>query len=164
MFVRKALTLTVFFGAFVCLSGCGKSGAFATVSGVVTLNGVPVEDARLAFHSTAEVDGKAQPSYGAKTDSSGKYVIATSGKDLPGIPPGLYKVTIVKYEGGKGPQDVVDQGQIDAQASDGKSGVKVGAVNLLPPEYANVGTTKLSATLEIGQNKDVNFDLKSKAK
>jgi hypothetical protein len=162
MFVRKVLTLAALLGTLICLSGCGKRGGFATVSGVVTLDGVPVEGAKIAFHSTVEVDGKAQPGYGAQTDSSGKYVIATSGKDLPGIPPGLYKVTIVKYEGGTAPQEGMDAGQIDAQLSDGKGSTKGGPVNLLPQAYANVATSKLSATLEVGANKDVNFTLKGK--
>jgi hypothetical protein len=45
-------------------------------------NGAPV-----AFHGTVEVEGKKGASSGALTDSSGKDVIASVGKDL-GIPPG----------------------------------------------------------------------------
>ena len=92
------------FLALVAMIGCSnKGGTLATVSGVVTHNGTPVEGARIVFHSTVEVDGKPVPGFGAQTDSSGKYVIASAGKE-PGIPPGMYKVTIVKYEGAKPPQ------------------------------------------------------------
>ena len=82
--------------ALIGLAGCGggNSGSFATVSGVVTQGGSPVDGAKVIFHSTVEVGGKRE-SYSALTDSNGKYLLAAVGKD-PGIPPGMYKVTIVK--------------------------------------------------------------------
>ena len=46
--------------------------------------------------------------------------------------------------------------------SDTGGNAKGGPVNLLPKEYATVGSTKLSATLEVGKNADVNFTLKGK--
>jgi hypothetical protein len=150
--------------ALTLVVGCGKGGNFATVSGTVTHNGNPVEGATVAFHSTVEVEGKKQPSYAAQTDSSGKYIIATSGKD-PGIPPGLYKVTVTKYEGKGPPVEGMDAGQLDAIASDlGATGKGGGPNNLLPKEYATVGASKLSATLEPGKNADVNFALKDAKK
>jgi len=165
MLLRRVLGLTAMIVALVGLSGCGKGGALATVSGTVTHNGNPVDGAKVTFHSTVEVDGKPAAAYGAQTDSSGKYVIATTGRDQqPGIPPGLYKVSIVKYEG-KGPEpgEGMDSGQIDAARSDTGGTVKVGgSTNLLPMMYAKPDTSKLSATLEVGKNKDVNFDLKGK--
>ena len=57
---------------------------------------------------------------------------------------------------------VEHRGQLDAALSDTGGARKVGPVNLLPQVYAAVGSTKLSATLEVGKNKDVNFDLKGK--
>lgn len=150
--------------ALAALCGCsGGKGGFATVSGVVTLNSKPVDGARITFHSTAEVEGKKQPSFSALTDSSGKYVIAGVAKD-PGIPPGLYKVTVIKLEG-KGVDmsaEGMDQGQLEAMASDTGASAKGGPVNLLPKEYAAVATTKLSSTLDVGKNENVNFDLKGK--
>jgi hypothetical protein len=150
--------------ALTAVIGCsGKSGNFATVSGIVTYNGSPVQGATVAFHSTVEVEGKKQPSYAALTDSSGKYVIASAGKD-PGIPPGMYKVTVVKMEG-KGidlSQEGMDAGQLEAMASDTGASVKGAPVHLLPKEYATTGSTKLSVTLETGKNTDVNFTLKGK--
>jgi hypothetical protein len=167
MLAQRLLSQAAVLLGLIALIGCSKKdGSFATVSGVVTYNGNPVEGARIAFHSTVEVDGKPGSSFGAQTDSSGKYLIATVNKD-PGIPPGLYKVTIVKWEGGKGPATAegVDQGQIDAMISDsGGTGIKGGPINLLPKEYATVGSTKLSATLETGKNENVNFALKTGGK
>jgi hypothetical protein len=37
------------------------------------------------------------------------------------------------------------------------------ARNLLPKDYENVGTTKLSVTVEAGKNENKNFDLKGQA-
>jgi len=135
----------------------------ATVSGVVTLNGTPVEGARVILHPTTEVEGKQQTSYGALTDSSGKYLIAAVSKEQPGVPPGMYKVTITKMEGkGMAPQEGIDAGQLDAMASDLGTAAKGGPKNLLPKEYATVGSTKLSVTLEQGKNEGKDFDLKGK--
>jgi hypothetical protein len=147
-------------------AGCsgGTSGSFGTVSGVVTNNGTPVEGAKVIFHPTVEVEGKKQTSYGALTDSSGKYMIAAISKEQPGIPPGLYKVTVTKYlgKGADAPQEGMDAGQIDAMLSDTGGKAKGGPTNELPPEYASPTSTKLSVTLETGKNENVNFSLKGK--
>jgi len=160
----RCLVRSVSFLVLSTLIGCSgsKSGSLATVSGVVTHNGNPVEGAKVIFHSTVEVEGKTQAAYGALTDSSGKYVIATSGKE-PGIPPGLYKVTITKLLGKGGTPEELDPGQMDAMISDVGTAGKGGPVNLLPREYATLATSKLSATLDVGKNDDKNFDLKGKA-
>jgi hypothetical protein len=143
--------------ALAALVGCtgGKdAGSYATVSGVVTNNGAPVDGAKVNFYSTVEAAGKGSASYSVMTDSFGKYLIATVGKE-PGIPPGMYKVTITKLDGNsaKLPPDF-DQGQLEA------SGM---AKNMMPKDYENVNTTKLSVTLEPGKNENKNFDLKGKA-
>ena len=163
MFSRRPLFQATGFVVLAALVGCSgsKSGAFATVSGVVSLNGNPIDGAKVTFHSSVEVDGKTQ-FFSATTDSSGKYLIASVGKD-PGIPAGMYKVTVVKYEG-KGPsvQEGMDAGQMDAMVSDGGGQAKGGPTNLLPKEYAALSSTKLSATLEVGKNEKVDFALKGK--
>ncbi len=143
-------------GAFVALAalvGCGGGGNadLATVSGTVTLDNAPLDGAKVTFHSTVEVSG-ARATYAAYTDSSGKYLIAQAGKE-PGIPPGMYKVTVTKAEAkGKAalPADF-DAGQLEASGA---------GRNVLFQEYENFATTKLSATLERGKNENVNFDLK----
>jgi len=166
MFWSRSLTQAGALLALAALVGCGgKKGDFATVSGVVTYNGDPVEGAKVIFHSTVEVEGKPGGSYGALTDSQGKYVIAAVGKD-PGIPPGLYKVTITKYEGkGVAPGEGMDAGQTDAMASDTGVAVTKGMVkNHLPDQYATVQNTKLSTTVEVGKNENVNFNLTTKGK
>jgi hypothetical protein len=157
----KSLVRAAVLVALTVAFGCSRGGTFATVSGVITHNGTPIEGAKVTFYSTVESEGKAGTVCSAQTDSSGKYVIAMLGKD-PGIPPGMYKVTVVKYEGGFSPQDGMDAGQMEAMLSDTGGSVKSAPRNLLPKEYATLATSKLSSTLEAGKNKDVNFDLKGK--
>jgi hypothetical protein len=163
MFSRRSFVLAAGFLALAFAVGCSgnKGGSFAQVSGVVTHNGNPVDGAKVTFYGTTEVDGKTS-NYAALTDSQGKYVIASTGKD-PGIPPGMYKVTVVKWEGGKGMSEAMDAGQYEAMLSDGTGATKGGPVNLLPKEYATVGSTKLSATLKAGENDKVDFALKGTA-
>jgi hypothetical protein len=157
MFAKRWLAPVALFAALASVVGCSRapSGTFATVSGTVTHNGAPVEAAQVVFHSTVEVGGKRGTSFGAQTDSSGKYLIATVGKD-PGIPPGMYKVTITKLDAKSSinlPKDF-DQGQMEA------SGM---ARNLMPKDYEDPNRTKLSVTLEAGKNENKNFDLKGQA-
>jgi hypothetical protein len=144
------------FLVLAALGGCSKGGKgpYATVSGVVTHNGVPVENAKVVFHSTAQVEGKPGFAASAQTDSSGKYLLAMVGNE-PGIPPGMYKVTVVKLDAKAAnlPKDF-DEGQMMA------SGM---ARNLMPKSYENPNTTKLSVTLEEGKNENKNFDLKGEA-
>jgi Carboxypeptidase regulatory-like domain len=152
---RSCVTGGVVFAALGILAGCTSKGPgdFAHVSGTITHNGNPVEGAKVTFVSTTEVDG-VQERFSTETDSSGKYLIAGVGK-TPGIPPGRYKVVVTKLiikPGFKAPEDF-DSTQLEM------SGM---GVNSLPKEYSDVGTTKLSATLESGKNKDVNFELKGK--
>jgi hypothetical protein len=133
-------------------AGCsgGNSGAFATVSGTVTQNNAPIDGAKVTFYSTTEVEGKRTGAYTAITDSSGKYLLVSVGKE-PGIPPGMYKVTVVKLDQkGNLPPDF-DLGQMEA------SGM---AHNTMPKDYENPATTKLSVTLEAGKNENKNFELK----
>jgi hypothetical protein len=152
MLARRWFVQTGVFAALVALVGCsgGGSGSYATVSGTVTQNGTPLDGAKVTFHSTTEVAG-GRGVYGVLTDSSGKYLLAAVGKE-PGIPPGMYKVTITKLAlKGNLPPDF-DQGQMEA------SGM---ARNTLPKDYESLATTKLSVTLQEGKNENVNFDLKA---
>jgi hypothetical protein len=150
----------------VAVVGCSKgpSGTFGTVAGTVTHNGTAVDGARIEFHSTTESEGGKRDSFATTTDSSGKYMIGAVGKN-PGIPIGMYKVVITKYDLKNNPnagKEGFDAGQLEAQQSDGGGGGKSPINNFLPKEYATVGTSKLSATIQEGKNEGVNFDLKGK--
>jgi len=156
MFVPKWLVRTAGFAVLVVALGCSKGGGnLATVSGTVTHDGKPVDQAKVTLYSTVEAKGEKGGVYSAQTDSSGKYLIATVGKEQ-GIPPGMYKVTVTKLEATKGgnlPPDF-DAGQMEA------SGM---AINKLPKDYENAATTKLSVTLEPGKNEGKNLELKGAA-
>jgi hypothetical protein len=150
-----ALVAVVPLFAMAGCSGGKGSGTFATVSGVVTQDGAPLDGAKVSFYSTVDVDGK-KSAYGALTDSTGKYLIAAVGKD-PGIPPGMYKVTITKpaVKGGNLPPDY-DAAQAEAAALTSGSPATIAALK----DYENPNTTKLSVTLQPGKNENVDFRLK----
>lgn len=154
-FTRVAVLLAV-----MATAGCGggtPAGNFAQVTGTVTQGGVPLDGGMITFHATTGDKGQLGK-YFALTDSSGKYVLLANGKD-PGIPPGMYKVTITK-QGFKAANaasaDIqADQGQVDAQLS---ANAALGK-NAMPKEYEDPAKTKLSVTLESGKNTDKNFDI-----
>src|SRR5262245_8326697 len=145
------------FVALMAAVGCSKGGdgSLATVTGVETQECSPIQVLYVNFFSTVQIEGNLTGSSSAQRDSSGKYDIATGASKAPGIPPGLYKVTVSKLERPDGielPPDF-DQGQLEASGH-ARSG--------LGKSYESLATTKLSATLEPGKNRDVNFDLKGK--
>jgi len=152
MFRKRWLVLTAGYLALAATVGCSKGGNAnnATASGVVTHNGVPVDQAKVTFHSTAQVEGKAGSVATIQTDSTGKYLIPA-----PGIPAGMYKVTVTKLDA-KGPVDpaVSDPGQLEASGQ---------AKNKMPKDYENPVSTKLSVTLEPGKNENKNLELKGTA-
>jgi hypothetical protein len=163
MFAWRSLFTVI--GSCIVLAaiGCGGTGNFGTVKGVVSHNGSPVDGAKVEFHGTTQEGGKSDI-FVVQTDSSGKYFLASSGTN-PGIPPGMYKVVITKLEGDvamTGSQDGMDAGQMEAQMSDmapGTAAMKT-IKNLLPSEYGSLATSKLSTAVEAGKNENVNFDLK----
>jgi len=156
MSMRTWGTLLVFCGSLAVLVGCSGNGPgnFAHVSGTVTQGGAPVEKAKITFISTTEVGTSgAKEQFATETDSAGKYMLAGYGK-VPGLPPGMYKVTITKLTmkaGAKLPAEGFDTLQLEM------SGL---GVNNLPKDYSDPNVTKLSATLNSGKNENVNFDLK----
>src|SRR5437588_1365838 len=119
--LSRPLGLLLLAGMVSALGCSGRSGSFATVSGVVKKDGLPVDGAKVTFHSTVQVEGQKTGVYHVMTDSDGKYLLATVGND-PGIPPGMYKVTVTKLQLKGAPADF-DQGQLEAAGL---------ATNLLP--------------------------------
>jgi hypothetical protein len=155
MFAWRWLAYAAGFAVLAAAVGCSSGGSYATVSGVVTHNGTPVDGAKVTFYSTVESGEERIGPYSATTDSSGKYLIAHVGKQ-PGVPPGMYKVTITKLDvrSENVPAEGWDEGQIEASGM-GK--------NTLPKDYERLATTKLSVTLEPGKIENKNFDLKGQA-
>jgi hypothetical protein len=162
MIVWRSLVAGIGCCVVVAAMGCGGSGNFATVTGTVSHKGSPVDGAKVEFHATTQESGKSYI-FVTQTNSSGKYLISGVG-ERPGIPPGMYKVVITKYEGDialTGPDGGMDRGQLEAQISDlgGSAPVQKTIKNHLPSEYSSLDTSKLSTIVEAGKNENVNFDL-----
>ncbi len=169
--MRRQCFLSGLFGAVLLLAGCGPS--VHTVTGVVKLDGTPVEGAAVAFMTE---DGKLI--YSGSTDAGGNFTL--SGPTAPGVPAGNYKVTVVKTpkveigDATPGSADYLKFMQKEAKAVAPKSGPGMmvpgakgpagpaGPKNELPAIYASVTTTTLSAkvpsdgpiTLDLTAGKD----------
>lgn len=140
----------------VCLTaGCGSDKRPApkdsvTVSGVVTLDGKPLEKATVRFVPTSELD----QGYGGSgvTDSAGKYELSSlvEEKVVVGTPPGKYRVVVTKL--------VKPDGTV---ADPMEPPMMSAARESIPLKYSDYGQSKLDATVATTGG-TFNFDLKSK--
>jgi hypothetical protein len=93
MHLRKHLAYVL-----VTLVGCSDGNAIAPVSGVVTLDGKPLPDARISFQPapTGEAAGKTELGMGsyATTDAEGRYTLHTADTDAAGAVVGTHRVMI----------------------------------------------------------------------
>jgi hypothetical protein len=160
----KMLALLAIAASAVLVSGCAKDTGHRKTTGVVTVDGAPIEGATVVFIPAAQ--GGASGS--AITDAKGAYS-ATSGSVGEGLLPGEYKVTISKRE------EVVDPDQAAFEAGEitydelqerkyGKGNLSgTGAVgeSLVPEMYSNAAATPLTVTVTDNAKDNVfNFDLK----
>lgn len=95
------LRSVVFVGLAVSLAwvvGCGGADRpdLVSVTGQVTLNGQPLEGATVALQRDPPDEKYRRPSR-AISDASGNFTPSTYG-DTPGLPPGKYKVAVMKQE------------------------------------------------------------------
>jgi hypothetical protein len=144
--------------------GCpaGSDLGTAPASGTVTLDGAPVEGARVTFSPKA-ADGKAAV---GMTDSSGDFTLTTDGT-AEGALPGSYTVTIAKTGGGAGTVDPRSGGgqMSPEEAAKFMEQVKEMATakqeDLLPEKYKSPATSGLTAEVKAGQDNTFPFDLTS---
>ena len=124
----------------LCFCGCPSSNEnIGWVEGVVTVNGTPVEGARVRFYPTT---GRGSS---GKTDETGHYELKYT-RSEDGAVIGEHKVTIsTEAEANNYEQDDA----VEARAES------------IPKKYVNLKTTDLTATVKSGNNTH-NFDLKSK--
>jgi len=128
----------VFFGTLPLISGCGGGDQIAEVTGVVTLDGKPLELVAVEFWP--EIGMR---SFG-KTDNEGKFTLQLDDRSRPGAYPGTHKVSLKDTwhmaddyisEGGDwvdmsaGRKSRIDSKYFDAPMSPLTVQVKLGEVN-----------------------------------
>jgi hypothetical protein len=126
--------------------------SFVGVSGVVTMNGKPLDFARVTF---VPKEGSNVQGFGGtgSTDSTGKYEVRSlAGEEMVvGVPPGSYKVTInrmVKPDGTVMNPDAMEPP------------MNSGARSSIPMKYTGTESTPFSATVS-SSGGTYDFELKS---
>jgi hypothetical protein len=124
-------------------SGCGtKASNFVKVSGLVTLEGAPIEGAKVTYYPSS---GDA-PSLGV-TDAKGKFELSTFDmktlKSTDGALPGEYKVTVeMPSPAGRSPADAMEGEHMKGRARPTPAG-KEKEAKVLHANYADVSKTPL---------------------
>lgn len=154
--------------------GCQKGSGLDTVqvSGLVTLDGAPVEGANVTFAPAATGGGRAASGV---TDKTGRYRLTTLDPN-DGALPGNYVVTVSKSEVKKGAAaDAVKEGMTEQEKTaaamkafygdkkamaeaQGKGGGKK-AADLLPAKYKDPKTSGFKADVS-KEKKEFNWELK----
>ena len=97
----------------VMVAGCGEKGNYVPVSGVITLDGQPIEGAQVSFQPQAKGDNiNPGPGSVGTCDATGRYELKTIRED-PGAVPGMHTVRIY------GPKAVRSGGDLDAATNTG---------------------------------------------
>ncbi len=141
------------------LSGCGPAddGLPRTVeaSGVVTLDGTPVEGASIVF-----VDASGVYYASGASDSGGKFSVSQY-ESKSGAVPGEYMVQVSKTVDVKGP--ATPAGKAPSEEAE-HAGDAAGALwkNDLPQKYASIGTSGLKVTVPDDGITDIKIELVSK--
>lgn len=139
------------------VAGCGRKGPETVeVSGVVTLDGQPVEGATVGF--APESGGR--PASGV-TDASGAFTLSTFAPG-DGAVPGKHKVTVSKIRstGQQGdPNSTSVAGEMPLSGLPGSGGVKIEWV--VPKKYTDPTTSGLSVEVN-SDMEQVKLELTSK--
>ena len=131
-------TVFVFALAMLMIAGCSQSETVA-VTGTVTLDGKPVENAEVFFNP------KAGRMATGVTDATGHFSIATT-KPNDGAKPGDYVVTLGEYyPAGVVPPLPKDGGQFPSR---------------FPPQYGDPARSPLTVHVERGAKNDFPIELK----
>ncbi|MCS7238896.1 MAG: DUF4198 domain-containing protein [Thermoguttaceae bacterium] len=146
---RRLSTILVALGGLLA-AGCGERAGgdippTAPVSGVVLLDGKPVDGAMVVF---APVEGGRYGAY-AMTDSNGRFELKAS-EDVKGAVPGKYRVQVTKLvaEGG-GSKFLVQEDLEHALKAGGapQPGQEGQTKNVLPEKYASPETSGIEVTV-----------------
>jgi hypothetical protein len=132
--------------SLAALCGCNrgaKGPATVEVSGIVTMDGAPIEGANVIFYPSGGEESRLASQ--ATTDREGRYRLQThlgGGKFKSGIVAGQYVVAINK----------LDTESIKTTYAPPK--------NLLPKKYADAKTSELKADVVAGKANEFPFELK----
>lgn len=176
--MRQSFLLIVC-GALV-LTGCGKQGSIKTypVSGTVTYNGKPVDQANVVY-VPANPDS---PRVSGTTDADGKFAVTTfvsSSEILRGAPANEYKVLVTKMKVNVDDATAKDManykdlsdadkmklaqkmmaGPPPGQGGPTEKAEQKGPTSLLPEKYGDLKTTPLKVTVVSGANDPSEFKL-----
>jgi hypothetical protein len=119
--------------------GCGQSET-VEVTGTVTLNGQPAEQAEVMFNPKAA----GRFAIGV-TDASGKFTLSTA-KPNDGALPGEYVVTLAEYYPPDKPPALPRGGGL--------------LPSRFPPQFGDPAKSPLTANIERGGKNDFQFDVK----
>lgn len=141
----------------VTLLGCagaeGDSDRPATfpASGVITLDGSPVEGAQVAFNPE---DPKGQGAFG-RTDAEGRYELTTF-ETSDGAVPGKYIVTVTKYDVPPPMAEASEEEYIPPEAGGARPKAPK---NELPNQYSQMHTSDLRAAVAADGENQFDFAL-----
>jgi hypothetical protein len=155
-----ALAAMVLFAA-----GCGGKFTPVPVSGVVTLDGVPVEGATVYFYAIGD-DKDGRPAHGT-TDKNGEFRLSTMGND-DGALPRFYKVVVTKYVPTNPNLKIpefpdTEEGRTNRSDFMYRNFESKGIqpfTNILPPKYGDSNTTPLE--FDVKKSMTVKLELNSK--
>jgi len=138
----------------LALAGCKGGGGGVSVSGTATIDGKPLDFARIEF---APVDKESKiGSEGAMTDAQGNFTILPD-KRKKGLEPGTYGVRVTKWvdkKTKKPPENLEDVEQL-----------KLGGflINVVPYKYSDPETNPpITVDLKWGKNDKIQIEVKTK--
>lgn len=135
--LKKVLLLSLLLALCGCTGGSGEPvPELADVSGVVTIDGAPLINAKVIFEPQEATDNARRRASSATTQHDGSYTLEYN-EDVSGASLGKHKVMILKLT--DNPEDAGKQ--------------------LVPPQYND--QSELTAEVAAGGN-TINFDLKTK--
>jgi hypothetical protein len=154
-----------------CVTGCSDNNLpdLAAASGVVTLDGKPLDDARVTFHP---IDDAVSFSYGT-TNSGGEFKLSTFGMNDGGLV-GRHKVTISKAKVDMAESETrvdveaLKRGATYAEAMPGydemmgmgiKGGVK--KIQQVPDKYSDKDSTEIEAEITLDGPNEFTFNLET---
>ncbi len=176
--IRASFAVPLSILMLLVLSGCSNE-AYVPVTGVVSLDGQPLEDAKLIFEPIGDETGNAngKPSYG-KTDSTGQYTLRCPQEDVEGAAVGQHRVRIVTTKAQEYTQKQRDRARelLEKQEiANGNNSPEISdemVNNYLSDAIPNTSRetlpakynlrTELTFTVEPGQDNRADFDLEGR--